>query len=420
MSRYLVTTNNKITLSGCILKPLEPLDEADAEELLRKICPHIGKNAIELAKMYNGIPLALELVARKLATDTSLSVADYLAETTDDQTYSSSRSNAIPAAVFQGSWSSLTPQAQILLKQLSVFQGSFNFSAIEKVTQLPVKKVSRRELVIDLRRYSLLNWNEETHRYTMLDLLRSFVKPKLKGTTKHKTYLRYANFYVDWIEHYDQNQDQGAVTTDLFNEERTHLDVVWAWLLAADTDEIGQLLLRFVKASVYTSVLSDQVLNTGNRQARLEQWDKVLRVAKKQEDFQSQITALGALADAYTDLDKPDNQERLRQAIACLEQQIEIARQIGDHGREAFASWNLSLALEALDPISIADLERATNLADYYMAHSGDQIKDMHKEHVAKLQTRITTLRYGFKPAYVPEPTSEAFEPDEENNGSNI
>ncbi len=414
----IVTTRLSINHPGGIPIQIGPLPHSVAEAMLCKICKRIGKDAAELARLCGYLPLALRISANRLEADPSFPVGEYLSNLANDPLVQLSDpidKDLIVEASLRLSWDPLTPTARNVLAQLSIFRISFDFAAAQGILHLPKGAPKLRQVISELFSYSLLTWEDSTKYYTIHDLVGAFARTQLKAIA-NSTYLRYAQYYVELAEKaealYRKTGDTAAIVADegLQPEELLHLNVVWAWLLSARrSPTTNKLLLRFAECSIYTEGLFN-----GSRQQRIQQWNIILGIAQRQNDLSSQITAWGGLASSYTNLDKPDNQDRLRQAIDCFRQQITIAQEIKAYSREAAATWNLSLALEALDPISVADLERAVRLAQDYIDYNKEQIKDADRERLAKLRTRIAELGAGSKPAYVPEPTrQESFDRDE-------
>jgi hypothetical protein len=155
-----------------------------------------------------------------------------------------------------------------------------------------------------------------------------------------------------------------------------------------------------------------------NRWERVPQWEKILDIAQQQNDVRFQLTAWGGLAMSWVDLNESDSgnidQERLRRAITCLERQLELAHTAGDQLTEINSSWNLSLALAALDPLSIEDLDHALDLMQVYIDYPDSPDKKQAHKRIRKLRTRRKRLATPRELEYSEAIIGGVFEPSEE------
>ena len=138
-----------------------------------------------ICRRLDGIPLALELAAARLAGLQPLELADRVRDrfavlTSGDRT-AEARQRTLRSAV---DWSHdlLTQQERVLFRRLAVFRGGWTLTAAEAVvtdTELPAQRVM--ELLERLVRQSLvvLDQSGGHTRYRMLETLRQYATGKL-------------------------------------------------------------------------------------------------------------------------------------------------------------------------------------------------------------------------------------------------
>ncbi|MFD3441270.1 ATP-binding protein [Streptomyces sp. NPDC058685] len=188
--QVLVVSRRSLRLAGEVVFPLAPLTESDAVRLFADraaaVLPHFGLSdentgaVRELCRRLDGIPLALELAAGRLA---ALSL-DQLLQRLDDRflLLTGGSRGALPrhrtlrTAV---GWSHelCTPEERLLWARLSVFAGRFDLEAVEYVCSghgLPAEQVL--DVLSELLAQSVV-FREETPagvRYRMLDTVRAY------------------------------------------------------------------------------------------------------------------------------------------------------------------------------------------------------------------------------------------------------
>ncbi len=152
-------------------------------KLLLKICPRISEHAPQLAKSCGYLPLALRVSAGLLQSDDTQDVKRYLDRLADERSkLAALRDPDDPEldveASLKLSYDALEPAAQEVLCQLSVLPASFVLSIAEAVVKTE-SGVPMEEVLGTLRRRSLLEWDAETRRYGLHDLVRAFGAARL-------------------------------------------------------------------------------------------------------------------------------------------------------------------------------------------------------------------------------------------------
>lgn len=193
----LITSRQRFTLPGMTqLEDLETLPEAEAKLLLQSICPRIEDEASALAKLCGYLPLALRVSASILATDWTWDVRAYresleneqkrlqLLQAPSDSTLNVNASLAKSFEVLRRD----DPQALTALCLLSVFPTSFDREAALAVVELSIEegvatvpaRTPLENLLAQLNRYSLLEYDTTLKRYQQHDLVRTFVRDLLE------------------------------------------------------------------------------------------------------------------------------------------------------------------------------------------------------------------------------------------------
>ncbi len=172
-ARFVITTRERLDLPDELVVSVKPLAHDDAAELLTV---EIGRRSAEtridaqtaarIAARVDGLPLAIELVAARIAT---LGVAHALEE-------------GAPAEldrVLDGSWRHLDERARTALAELSVFRGGFDLAAARAVLG-----ADAAEVVARLTAASLVTRSEvdQRARFDVLAIVRAYVERRQLAT----------------------------------------------------------------------------------------------------------------------------------------------------------------------------------------------------------------------------------------------
>ncbi len=99
--------------------------------------------------------------------------------------------------------------------------------------------------------------------------------------------------------------------------------------------------------------LGNAYANLGEVPKAIERYQQQLQIAREIGDRRGEGAALGNLGNAYADLGE------VPKAIEYFEQRLQIAREIGDRRGEGNACWNLGLVYE-----NSGDLQEAVELME--------------------------------------------------------
>jgi DNA-binding SARP family transcriptional activator/predicted ATPase len=193
--------------------------------LTRNILPDV----LEICRLVEGLPLAIELAASAVSDRSCAEVALALSQTFG--TLLPALRN-FPArhrslrAVFEHTWNILSTQEQRQLVELSVFLGGFSAEAALIVTGTPTPKLA------DLAAKSLLR-RDMDGRYALHESLRQFSVEKLEPAAAART--RHGAYYANLAAHC--NGSTSANELDVIQKERANLRAAWEWSFSAHQSE---------------------------------------------------------------------------------------------------------------------------------------------------------------------------------------
>lgn len=371
----LVTSRQHFTLPGLFAKNLDTLSAEDAQKLLLKIAPRISEHANPLARLCGYLPLALRLAASVLAERVDLGVENYVQRLSDAQ----QRLKLIDASLSL-SYDLLSPEMQRRWSLLAVFPDTFDTAAA--VSVLLLASDATQDALSELVKYSLLDWDEVTARYSLHDLARLFADAHLNETARYEGQSRHATYYLSILTEADELYIKGAEALKqglaLFDLEWPNIQAGQAWaekhvdedntaaLLCGSYPNAGTNLLTLrmyprerirwvgsaLAAARYTGrraiegahlrSLGHAYGDLGQTSRSLEFYEQYLAIARETGRRGDEGMALGSLGIAYAALGE------VRRAIGFHEQHLAVTRELGDRHGEGQALYNLGDAYDRL------------------------------------------------------------------------
>lgn len=341
----LVTSRQHFTLPGLLALNLDTLPPADARELLLKIAPRIGDYADEIANLCGYLPLALRLAASALAERVSLSPMDYVRRLSDAKTRLS-----LVEASFNLSYELLPPELQSEWASLAVFSGTFSAEDVARVWN--TDQDATQDILSDLVRYSMVEWDAVTYRYYLHDLARLFARARYGQLEKSllTAQKRHATHYLQVLRAaenlYLKGGDEAMHGLSQFDLEWPNIQAGQAWAqreMQADSDAAA-LCGEYPTSGMY-------LLNLRMLPRERVRWlSNALEAARLLNNRLVENNALSNLGVAYADLGET------RSAIRYFEEALQIAREIKDYNNECLALNNLGLAYSTM-----GDLGQAAN-----------------------------------------------------------
>jgi len=358
----IVTSRQDLSLPGMRTIRLDEMKPEKSIELLKRIVE--AKRSIkgvsdhcwkEIARLCGNLPLALRLAGTFLANSRDLSPEDYARSLQDewsrleriDKGSKGSGEIGVDASLHL-SYSRLPPEAASVFRMLSVFPLEYDSLAEEIICQ-----DKDHELLSELLRWNLVEYQDESKRYRLHDLVRIFASHKLieidgevarnEARQRHAEHFRYVLSFVTEL------YEKGNVLAGLnaFDQERTNIESAWAWAKE-------NLAKSNAAASICSSLLNWPYL-LGLRQhprERISWLETALVASRRLNDKRMDGVHLGNLGLAYSALGD------VRKAIEYYEQALVILQEIRDRRGEEALLGNLGL--------SYADLGDVRKAIEYY------------------------------------------------------
>ena len=350
-SAIIVTSRKKFTLPG-MPEPflLDTMNTSDARDLLLRICPRIGGHADELAELCGYLPLALRASASLLAVKSDLNPECYLEEMRSEHTrlerIGKEGVDLDVEASFNLSYSRLPAEMSSVFRMLSIFPSDFDAAAEEAICQ-----DQSHEQLSNLVTWSLVEFEEETGRYHLHDLVRLFGAGRLeengKEVSRNAALRRHSEYYKEVLSSATDLYQNGG--KDLlsglrkFDQERMNIDAGWAW--TKDNFKNDSTAASLCSAYLNWPYLLDLRLHPKERISWLE---TALVVARQLKDKRMEGAHLGNLGNAYM------NMGDARKAIEYYEKYLVITHEIEERRSEGIALANLGCAYRALGDVKKA------------------------------------------------------------------
>jgi tetratricopeptide (TPR) repeat protein len=269
-------------------------------------------------------------------------------------------------ASFGLSFQQLTPAQQQRFTDLSVMAGSFDRGAMWAVWA--VEEAAAEEALGVLLRLSLLEWNRETQRFELHDLLREFARLRAKTEELEAAKRRHVEHFIRVAKEADRLYHSGGGNVvrglKLFDLERGHIEAAFDWLASGTDKETAGLLVSLVNA-----VGSPSHLRFEPRQS-IQWFEAQAKAARLTGDRVGEGMATCNLGNAYGDLGDQ------RKATDLQEQALIIARESGDRRAEGVCIGNLghSYMLAGDPPKAIELFEQSLIIAREFRDQHGEAI----------------------------------------------
>ena len=161
---------------------------AEAQELLLRVEPRIGEEASAIADLCGHIPQALRLAAAALAERVDITPSDYrkqLAEERKQPKLLGDGNENVEAAISL-SYSLLDSETQKRWRMLGIFQETFDEPAAAAIWN--AERTLSEDMLDLLTQYSMLEWNDNAHRYRLPAPMRDFAcqRARAGSGTRHR------------------------------------------------------------------------------------------------------------------------------------------------------------------------------------------------------------------------------------------
>jgi tetratricopeptide (TPR) repeat protein len=385
----LVTSRWAFGLPGLHTRRVDLMKPESAEQFLLELCPRIGDQSDVLAKACAYLPLALRIAGSFSQVNTDWPVKRYVAQLEDRKgrlaALHESREQAELTtepdllATFEMSYNQLPEEDRKRWRMLGVFPTSFDWIAASALWEMG--EDDARKLPGLLLRYSLLDYDETSERYSLHDLLADYALSQMDPEEETEAQLKHATHYRNVLSTanvlYGKGGENVLTGLRLFDLEIENIRAGQAWVSnnSAEVDylklcneypnagyEILSLRLHPREYIVWlenglkaSRTLDDKAYegyhlgnlglayySLGEPRKAIEYYEQHLTIAKEIGHRQGEGNALNNLGLAYADLGEP------RKAIEYYEQSLVIKREIGDRRGEGSSLNNLGNAYRAL------------------------------------------------------------------------
>jgi predicted ATPase/class 3 adenylate cyclase len=273
----------------------------------------------EICRRLDGIPLAIELAAARVAAMSPTEIVGLLDERfrllTGGRRTAVERHQTLRATV-DWSYSLLDPAERIVFDRLGVFAGGFDVAAATGVVAgSGIESWGVLDALLGLVAKSMVMADEaagDTTRYEMLETLRAYAREQLEEAgTADEWRRRHAEYFTELAEHVGE----GVLGPDelawraRFRAELDNLHAAVTWALDSADDADGELAVRIVSALVQEARM--------DRGTGIGSWAELAlaRAATSSPGRRSAVTAVAA----WTAYDRGDFQVARSRALAAIE-----------------------------------------------------------------------------------------------------
>jgi tetratricopeptide (TPR) repeat protein len=348
----LVTSRWSFPVGGLKNHALGVMKKEDAEEFLVELCPRTGEYVAGLARACGYLPLALRIAGSFLGVNENEPVDDYLKQLEDHQkrlttlkeSHKEAELKAEPEllAAFALSYNQLEEGQQKHWRVLGVFPTSFAMSAAQAMWE--TEESETRKLLSLLCRYSLLDYDETSARYSLHDLLAVYARSQMDGPEEFDACLKHSSHYIELLtaanELYSKGGENVLSGLGMFDLERENILAGQSWVIQSiDNMDVLAICNEFPNAGFMILPLRLHPITY------IDWLEKGFKAARKLSNRKYEGYHLGNLGNAYSDLGK------VHKAIEFYKQHLVIAREIGHRRGEGAALGNLGNAYNNLDDV---------------------------------------------------------------------
>ena len=350
-AKVLVTSREPLHVDSEQRYSVEPLADSEAATLFVERARAVDSAfaaqpaVVEICRRLDGLPLAIELAAARVAM---LDPAELLERLEERLPLLTSRSRGAPERqrtlhdTIEWSYQLLTGQEQGLFRRLAVFRGSFSLEAAEVVCACDLDLLESLVLKSLVRRWG-------SQRFGMLDTIREFAGVALEESTEVDVFRRaHAEYFLRLAEGLNMNAGSFDVRRptrfDVAILEQDNFRTALAWAVRGGDVMLG---LRIATALEQFWPLSDPLEGV--------RWYERLLRAEGADDVPLEIQA-DSLRSYGSSFDIAGNQEEAGHRYA---ESLALYEELGDEHGCAVLLHRLSL-----HAMRLGDLDRARKLVN--------------------------------------------------------
>ena len=228
----IVTSTKPVKVPNIVAIELEPMESLESHTLLTRWAPKISPTIKEISLICRGLPMALEIIGKLYAINSSMA-PDYFTKRFVEVRKSfggEEKSDFVTGirAAISLSYNMLPDQTAQVLKKLSVFPGSFTANAASFICE-----DSKNLSLTGLEKYGLVQYNANTSRFYLHNMVKSFVKPLLGPGERNMTEKRLATEFMNVLEnahsHIEKGNKEAIKGFRLFDLELENIKAGMEW-----------------------------------------------------------------------------------------------------------------------------------------------------------------------------------------------
>ena len=317
-----------------------------------------------ICQLVNGIPLGIELAAANLHRFTCTEIREAIAHNLDILTShyrdSPARQRSL-RAVFDYSWSLLSPTEQSFFAALSVFRGGFTLESGTAITH-----ISRPVLSV-LQERSLLHRDERNGRYHLHHTLRQYAQEHLNKASETALQTAHAHYFANWLHQQEKpffTPQQTEILAAL-HDEHDNVRAYWQW--AAQQADLALLEQGIVTLRNFYNVQSRFV----EGREWLAQTVAILPTAVHPDAHRLQAKLLARWASFCAWSGQTATAETLFQQALPLAQQVAAREELGF----VLLNWGYLTVMTSAD-YTLAETQFSQSLAHYQQAEWDKGVAD--------------------------------------------
>lgn len=378
---------------------LEPLDVLDAHTLLNQMAPEINPAIKEIAPICKGIPLALEVIGRLFAINSTMAPDYFFKKFSEERKKfgEDEKGNLIDGvrASLSLSYKMLPDNTAAVLRKLLVFPGSFTASAVSFVCEDP-KNLS----LTGLEKYGLVQHNPNNNRYYLHSQVKNFLKPLLTPGDRGIAERRLATEFMNVLEsahfHVEKEGKEAIKGFRLFDLEIENIKagMEWSRKFCAQDKEAAQM------CSAYTENAATLITKRLSPSECISWFEAALAAASQLEDKEAERKHLLNLGKQYVLLNQS------KKALETLQRALTIFKKEGDTEGQRDALNNLCHICQLNNDYDLTTKYLEQNLE---LAKAAEDDEDEFKLLVQLTSASIQTQEYN-KAVHSGEQAMELFE----------
>jgi tetratricopeptide (TPR) repeat protein len=364
----LVTSRESFVLRDGKSRKIGQMSPNDAKELLISIAleERFEGRADELAQLAGYLPMALLPLAALLAENEMETAADLVHKYQDSkhrlELADPNRANLTVFASFELSYEALNNELQEHWRRLAVFPADFDEASAKAALNIQADDNGLTEILKQLYKYNLVDWDIDTNRFRLHDLARDFLLAKSNETELIIIHTRVADFnksnqlpleecntLVDFKTRFDEMYhsyqaklfDRAVFILDKDTNRKLRVMGYSRRIIAERQKLIGKSNNLQSEAFNY-GTLAIAYKSLGELEMAMEFYEKVLPIYRQLNEVDNIAITLMNINNTRSELEQNNNNFNLvKKKLASLEETLLLSRQCGDKRTEAAALANI-------------------------------------------------------------------------------